>query len=86
MKILEWLSKLSKLPAFTEFEPIPEGPMAHEIRDAKVRQLIQEKYDRLYKPEPTPYTHPEKYDPFNPPDGWAWDPYYAFWVETHDSR
>ena len=86
MKILEWFSNLSKLPVFTEIYPIPEGPMAHEITDEKVRKLIQEKYDQLHNPEPTPYTHPDKYDPFNPPKGWAYDPYYEFWLKTHDPR
>lgn len=86
MKILEWFSELGKLPVFTEFDPIPEGPMAHQITDANVRKLIQEKYNQLYRASPTPFTHPENYDPFNPPDGWAYDPYYECWIETHETR
>lgn len=84
--MIKLLDRLKNFRIWSEFDPIPDGPMAHQITDAKVRKLIQEKYDQLYKAEPTPYTHPENYDPFNPPAGWAYDPYYECWLETHETR
>lgn len=83
MKILEWFSKL---PVFTEVDPMPEGIMAHELRDEALRQQVQHRYNELYRPEPTPLTHPEQFDPLDPPRGYAWDPYYECWLETHDPR
>ena len=69
-----------------EFDPLIEGQMAHEIKDEKVRQMIQQNYNKLYRPEPTPFTHPQNFDPFNPPNGWAYDPYYEIWIETDEPR
>ena len=66
---------------WSSFDSIPEGVMAHEITNETVRQEIKETYERKYRPPITPHTHPEKYDPFNPPKGWAYDPYYEIWIE-----
>lgn len=76
--------KLPKLFRWTEFETIPEGIMAHEIKDEKIRLEIAANYNKLYRPPMTPFTHPEKYDPLNPPTGWAYDPYYECWIQRDE--
>ncbi len=73
---------LSKLFNWNKFETIPEGIMAHEIKDETIRKEIAEDYKRRYNPPVTPYTNPEQYDPLNPPSGWAYDPYYECWIQT----
>lgn len=42
---------------------------------------IQAEYNALYRPEPTPITHPELYDPLRPPPGWAYDAWHAVWYK-----
>lgn len=65
-------------------ESIPEGVMAHEITDGSLKEEIRKAYEARYRPPITPYTHPEKYDPFNPPKGWAYDPFYEIWIEINE--
>jgi hypothetical protein len=65
-------------------ETIPEGVMAHDITDECVKTEIKESYQKRFNPEPTPFTHPQQFDPFDPPRGWAYDPYYEFWMKTTD--
>ncbi len=79
---LDKMIRLLKLFNWSTFDPIPEGPMAHEITDESIKTLIVENYNKRYRPEITPYTHPENFDPLNPPSGWAYDPYYECWIET----
>lgn len=67
-------------------EHIVEGLLAHQYSDQSVRQQIADRYKVIFKPTPTPITHPEQFDPLQPPQGWAWDPFYECWLETHDSR
>jgi len=43
------------------------------------KEEIVAEYIKLYKPEPTPFTHPELFDPLNPPPGWAYDAWHAIW-------
>ena len=76
--------KLPKLFNWSEFEIIPEGIMAHEIKDESIRAKIVHSYNQRYKPKITPYTHPENYDPLKPPSGWAYDPYYECWIELNE--
>lgn len=76
--------KLPKLFKWNEIDPIDEGIMAHQIKDDNLKKIILEKYNERYRPEPTPFTHPENYDPFNPPDGWAYDPYYECWIKLNE--
>lgn len=76
--------KLPTLFDWSEIDPMPEGPMAHEISDKNLRQLITENYNKMYKPAKTPYTHPQNYDPLNPPKGWAFDPYYEIWIQLNE--
>lgn len=74
------IMKLPKLFIWNEFDPIPEGIMAHQIKDESVRKDIAERYKKKYNPPANPCTHPEQYDPLNPPQGWAYDPYYECWI------
>lgn len=74
--------KLPKLFRWNEFDRIIEGQLAHEIKDEGLRAEIVENYNKRYRPAMTPYTHPENYDPLNPPNGWAYDPYYEHWIQT----
>jgi hypothetical protein len=65
-----------------EFEPIVEGKLAHTYDDELVRTRIMKSYQERHPvPVETPYTHPWLFDPLNPPDGWAWDPFYEIWLE-----
>ena len=82
---MKWFDFLN-FKIFSEFDPLIEGPMAHEIADENLRQHIQQRYDELYNKAPNPHTHPELYNPLVPPQGWAWDPHYECWITTHDSR
>lgn len=64
------------------FDKYVEGMYAHEYADEQLRKEIAKNYFEKFNPLPTPYTHPEKYDPLNPPTGWAYDPYYECWIQT----
>ena len=44
-------------------------------------QVLAE-YNSIYRKEPTPATHPELYDPLNPPENWTYDAWHAFWYYT----
>jgi len=64
------------------YDPLVEGLYAHqysEINQDKIRQDYFEKWN--LKPKPvTPETHPWMFDPCEPPEGWAYDPYYEIWI------
>lgn len=83
MKLVAWFKKFC---AFTEFDSMPESIMAHDIQDQSLRSQIQSRYNELYRSEPTPFTHPQNFDPLTPPPGYAYDPYYECWIALHDSR
>jgi hypothetical protein len=75
------------LDRWSRVEKMPEGVMAHKLTDEVLRKQVQEEYNKRYKFDiVTPYTNPEQFDPFNPPKGWAYDPYYECWLETHETR
>lgn len=74
--------KFFNLSMFNRFDPLIEGQMAHEIQNNELRQQVGCRYNELYRPESTPHTHPENYDPLDPPAGWAYDPYYEIWITT----
>jgi hypothetical protein len=63
-------------------DTISEGLMAHEYQDSQRRAAIRDRYLELYRPQVTPLTDPLKFDPLDPPQGWAWDPYYECWLKT----
>ena len=73
---------LSKMIAWPEHDSFIEGLNAHEYTDEKLRNKIKEDYDKKYSKKITPITEPSKFDPLNPPDGWAYDPFYEIWIET----
>ncbi len=66
------------------FDQYIEGKYAHEYCEATIRKEIQETYNKKYRPEPNPFSHPENYDPVDPPKGWAYDPYYEFWIKLDE--
>ena len=45
----------------------------------KTAAEIREEYQQKYRPLPTPATHPELFDPMDPPPGWVYDAHYEFW-------
>jgi hypothetical protein len=67
-----------------EFDPLIEGVHAHQYNNEDVRQRITQAYKAKYMPSKTPLTNPELYDPMNPPEGWAWDPYYELWLKIDE--
>jgi len=68
-----------------KFDPIEEGKLAHTYDDVLVRIQIMEKYQKVHPlPVNTPATHPWLFDPLEPPQGWAWDPYYELWLKIDE--
>jgi hypothetical protein len=65
----------------TTYDYLIEGVAAHHYKDEAVRQQIKEQYIKTHTPEITPFTDPLKFDPFNPPEGWSYDPYYECWIK-----
>ena len=69
-----------------KFDPITEGRLAHEYKDDLVRVEILNRYQKRYtEPKVTPLTHPWRFDPLDPPQGWAWDPYYELWLSNDNN-
>ena len=64
-----------------KFDSLIEGMYAHDYTNEKIREKIADDYNKRYKKPPNPLTHPELYDPLNPPAGYVYDPYYECWVE-----
>ena len=60
-----------------------EGLTAEQYTDPGIRTKIAQDYAQRWRPKKTPGTHPELFDPLNPPQGWRYDPYYECWI-THD--
>ena len=63
-----------------EYETITEGRMAHEYTSDRDREEITRRYTEWFSNPITPYVNPERFDPLNPPEGWAFDPYYFVWI------
>ncbi len=63
-----------------EYDQYIEGIYAHEYKDPSIQDKIKLQYKQRYMPTPDPLSHPERFDPLNPPKGWAYDPYYEIWV------
>lgn len=55
---------------------------ADEYTAPEYLKYIREQYRLKHAPVKTPLTHPQDYDPINPPHGWRYDPYYECWVNT----
>jgi|LakMenEpi03Aug12_release.lakeMendotaPanAssembly.Ray.scaffolds.fasta_scaffold3902019_1 hypothetical protein len=66
----------------TTYDDLIEGVYAHNYQNEEIRNKIREQYIKTHTVEETPFTHPLKYDPLNPPEGWIYDPYYEFWIKT----
>ncbi len=47
-------------------------------QDIPPHQIVAE-YDALYRAAPTPITHPQLFDPLNPPPGYLYDAHYCCW-------
>jgi hypothetical protein len=50
------------------------------------RDQVLAEYEAMHRPPVTPLTHPELFDPLNPPDGWIYDEWHAIWYKSpiHD--
>jgi len=64
-----------------EFEKLIDGMYADEYTDENTRSMIVREYQQRYSPKMTTQTHPEFYNPLDPPSGWRYDPYYELWVK-----
>jgi hypothetical protein len=63
-------------------DPLIEGLYSDQYSDQQVRDYILSEYQKRFPPpEETPWTHPWKFNPLNPPNGWRFDPYYELWVK-----
>ena len=49
-------------------------------------ERVREEYDRLYKPAITPFTHPQLFDPLNPPEGYAYDEWHCVWYKLYTAE
>jgi hypothetical protein len=63
-------------------DPLVEGWYADYYTTPELRDRITRDYRARYCQGPTPFTHPENYDPLNPPRGYRYDPYYELWTKT----
>lgn len=61
-----------------------EGWTADQYTCPELKSRIIKRYKELYNKKETPVTHPEKYDPLNPPSGWKWDPCYECWIQLNE--
>lgn len=63
-------------------DPLIEGWYADQYSDPDLRELITQAYQARYCAGPTPFTHPEQFNPLVPPAGYRYDPYYEIWIKT----
>lgn len=79
------LKKIQQLFKKTFSDPghyLVEGMYADQYSSSDVKFAILKDYRKRYPtPIDTPYTHPWKFDPLNPPAGWRYDPYYEVWTQ-----
>jgi hypothetical protein len=78
----KFLKKIAE--AFTpQLDYLTDGLYATDYTNHVTRQKIATAYKQKFQiPIEDPTTHPWKYDPLNPPDGWKYDPYYELWIKT----
>jgi hypothetical protein len=81
--MIEMLKKI--FTGETTYDHLIEGVYAHQYKDGAVRERILADYEKRYRPVPDPLSHPERFDPLNPPKGWIYDPYYEIWIRTNES-
>jgi len=76
------LKKIKSWFATSNSDHLIEGLFADEYTST-TRMIIAQQYrNKFPTPTETPVTHPWKYDPLNPPQGWRYDPYYELWIEN----
>ena len=63
-------------------DPLVEGWYADQYTTLELRLRISQAYQQRYCQGPTPFTHPERYDPLTPPEGYRYDPYYEIWIKN----
>lgn len=80
--IVECISSFKNWLFNPTFDDLVDGKNAHEYTDPEIRNRIAQEYKDRYCAPTTPLTNPELYDPLNPPQGYAYDPYYEIWIET----
>jgi len=78
-----FMPKLKRWFASQDPDPLVEGWYADQYTSTAVRDRITSEYQARHQPPQTPLTHPQLFDPLNPPTGWRYDPYYEIWI-THD--
>jgi len=61
-------------------DPLVEGWYADQYTAIELRLRISQNYQSRHCQGPTPFTHPEQFDPLNPPRGYH--PYYELWIKT----
>ena len=66
----------------TNPSPIVEGKFADSYDDPAIISLIKKRYQKKWLSGPTPITHPELYNPCDPPKGWKYDAFYEVWFEV----
>jgi hypothetical protein len=59
-----------------------EGVYADQYSSADVKAEILNAYTIRYSLKESPLTHPEKFNPLTPPEGWKYDPFYECWIEV----
>jgi hypothetical protein len=65
-----------------KFDYLIDGLYANDYTNSTDREKIAKAYKQKFlEPSENPLTHPWKYDPLNPPCGWAYDPYYELWIK-----
>ena len=64
--------------------PILEGKYADSYTDSAIIEKIKADYKNRWMPDPNPGSHPSLFDPFNPPKGWRYDPFYEEWIKTNE--
>jgi hypothetical protein len=63
------------------FKTLIESMYANEYTDENTRSMIVREYQQRHSPIMAPQTHPEFYNPLDPPPGWRYDPYYEIWIK-----
>lgn len=73
-------------PCRSDFDHLIEGVYADQYIDAEIRTSIRDRYQQRWDPVQlqTPDSHPQLFDPLQPPQGWRYDPYYEFWIRFKD--
>lgn len=59
----------------------PQTGWADEITDPAHQRRLRERYYQRYRTSPDPASHPELFDPVDPPDGWRYDLAYEMWIK-----